>query len=369
MKKAFVAILGIAGILTIGLLAGLSCQKEDATPPQITRFEIAAIDGSGPSYVWADSVKGSVAVIVEASDNVGVDKCVFYINDTIVDMPLAVPQDTTSSVRTYIWDTKLMQDSVRYTINLRVYDAAGNEATGTAKSYIVRVPNTPPDTAKILSPKDGATLLACFATFQWQGSDPDTLPAQTEDLVYDVYFGKTSNPSKVTEQPISHRDTVTWGTGQLNEGKYYLEPETDYYWKVVTIDKYKKQTPTKVIKFSRGQNQLPGFGTPSSPPAPDSVNSVIKRPADNKAQLRWTIGEPDQDPLTYDLYFGPHPSPDDTGLVYVSALPKIASALGNNSYTVQFSADTLYLWRAVAKDIWGGTRNPDSLKCWTITLR
>ena len=94
----------------------------DAQPP------IVAITSPGNGI----TVSGSVSVTANASDNVGVSKVEFYIDNT--------PKSTiTASPYTYSWDTT-GYSSDSHTLSAIAYDAAGN--TGTSTSVTVTVNNT-----------------------------------------------------------------------------------------------------------------------------------------------------------------------------------------------------------------------------------
>ncbi len=364
MKKAFVAALGFAGLVFVGVFGMLACQQADTVAPQIADFTVEET-GTGPSYVWADSIKGTVLVSVSATDNVGVDKVIFFVNDMDsigVGEPLTKPDSLTSTYQ-YKWDTKLLQDSVRYSICARVYDAAGNVTKSEVKSYLVRVPNSPPDTADVLAPVTEDSTQYARITFQWIGSDPDVLPSQLDKLTYDVYLDTNGNSSsnliKVNTAPIPNRDTTTWATGQLQN--FYLRPETYYYWRVVTIDPYGKTTPTQILRFKRSTNTQPAGGTPSLP----ADTSEIFRPQGDSLQLRWSLGDPDSDRVKVDIYFGPDPGT----AIKASDLPMIASNYDGVTKWVKLTSDTAYAWRVVGRDMWGLSRDSSVLDPWKFKVK
>ena len=80
-------------------------------------------------------------------------------------------------------------------------------------------------------------------------------------------------------------------------------------------------------------NQAPG--APSNPDPAHQANDVS-----NSTDLSWTCTDPDQDPLTYDIYFGTDANP-----------VKVAGDIADVTYNPgQLNNFTLYYWRVVAKD-------------------
>lgn len=59
--------------------------------------------------------------------------------------------------------------------------------------------------------------------------------------------------------------------------------------------------------------------------------------------MSWSGGDPDGDPVVYDVYFGTNPNP-----------PKVAAGLSNTTYDPgRLGYNTTYYWRIVAFDIYG----------------
>jgi hypothetical protein len=84
---------------------------------------------------------------------------------------------------------------------------------------------------------------------------------------------------------------------------------------------------------------------PYAPSSPSPPNGATDQPTD--VDLSWTGGDPDGDPVTYDLYLGTKSSP-----------PLVASGLVQTSYDPgPLNYDTEYYWRIVSKDNQGGETN------------
>lgn len=363
MKKACMAVIGLMVVVVMGVFVG--CKPKDTTPPTVsivveptTEYE-SEIDGN--------VIKGVAKVIATATDDVGVEEVIFFVNDAYVWQPMAhSDEDTTVTAEgdeyTFFWQTQELEDSVMYSIRAAAYDEAGNADTSEALTYLIRIPNEPPDPAELLRPVDDNVLSRASVELRWRGSDPDRYP--TQELIYDVYFGESaSNLERVADSlpDVPGTDTfVTWNTSQIED--FYLVPETDYYWMILTKDPYGLETESEVFHFERGENRSPSLG---ATPVPGDTDMVIDYPEGGELKLLWTITDPDGDPVTYDLYFGVDPGTDP---VYMADLSIIANDLESSDYEVQVSAETVYYWRPLATDLWGAHADPSAVKAWSITV-
>ncbi|MDU0460511.1 MAG: Ig-like domain-containing protein [Geobacteraceae bacterium] len=95
------------------------------------------------------SVNGTVYVNVNASDNVGVSKVEYYLNNQLV-------ATSTSSPYVYTWDTTSIAPGA-YTLMAKAYDAAGNIGHSGDVSVTVLTDTTAP-TVSITSPGVGAEV-------------------------------------------------------------------------------------------------------------------------------------------------------------------------------------------------------------------
>lgn len=81
---------------------------------------------------------------------------------------------------------------------------------------------------------------------------------------------------------------------------------------------------------------------PYTPANPSPSNGATDQPTD--VDLSWSGGDPDSDPVTYDLYLGTKSSP-----------PLVATGLAQTTYDPGFlNYDTQYYWRIVSHDDRGG---------------
>jgi hypothetical protein len=144
----------------------------------------------------------------------------------------------------------------------------------------------------------------------------------TDAIKWDVYFGDSSDPELVSAQQSGNSYTAHVPVGGT------------YYWRVVTMDSRNMES----------ESDLWSFQVNSNPDAP-----VLKTPADNAtavsntAALTWTATDPEEDDLTFDVYFG------------TSATPAVlATGVTDLTYSPTLLPVTDYYWRIVSHDPYGG---------------
>ncbi|MDH7517989.1 MAG: PKD domain-containing protein [Candidatus Thermoplasmatota archaeon] len=128
-----------------------------------------------------------------------------------------------------------------FLVSLSVTDNEG-AANTTSKTVIVNLQNDPPYPPTVIYPPDGAIDIDINVTLNWTCDDPDGDP-----LVYDVYFGNTSPPSKVVDKQTN----TTWVPETL-------EIDTTYYWQIVAWDDNNHSTAGPIWSFTTlGPNEPP----------------------------------------------------------------------------------------------------------------
>ena len=162
---------------------------EDTVPPDV---EITA--PSDGAYL-----RGEVQVNASATDDRGVERVEFYINDTLVHTDYDAPY-------TYEWDTTAWADG-SYVVNATAYDTSGN---ANSTSITVVVDNTEPE-GQILAPEDGSHVRG-VVTINVSGSD-----ANLE--VIELYI----NDTLVASWSSSGTHTYEWDTTAWDEGSYEIE--------------------------------------------------------------------------------------------------------------------------------------------------
>ncbi len=194
--------------------------------------------------------------------------------------------------------------------------------------------NNPPSQPVGLIPEDDATDVdADDLTLFWdECMDPDGDP-----VVYDVYFNDGFGLDVVSEGQT--------GTSH-NLGSLYNDME--YSWYIIARDDQGGMTPSLFHTFTtEAENNPPAV--PSAPhPADDEPAAGLH------TSLSWTCSDPDGDPLTYDVWFGP-------------PLMELQIATGISEtivYVDGMRGNTEYSWSVTAHDGEGGeTHGP----FWTFT--
>ncbi len=142
----------------------------------------------------------------------------------------------------------------------------GNGGTATATVFITVIPinetNNPPNIPSQPVPDDQETNVSITTNLWWIGGDPD----QGDSVTYDVYFGTTTNPPKLS----SNQTASTYDIPVLSNG-------TKYYWRIVSWDNHKTSTPGPLWSFTTEQEEEP----PQT-----SINVTISRPLENSFYLR-----------------------------------------------------------------------------------
>ena len=182
--------------------------------------------------------------------------------------------------------------------------------------------NTPPSAPSNPSPSDGALDVDLDANLSWTCSDPDG-----DSLTYDVYFGTSSPPTQVAW----NQSTTTFDPGTLD---FY----TTYYWKIVAWDNHDDSTAGPIWDFTTEVNNPPY--QPNNPSPSDDATGI-----DVNVDLYWDGGDPDGDPVTYDVYFGTASPP-----------PKVVWNQSDTTYdpgTLDY--ETTYHWQIVAWDNHGAS--------------
>jgi hypothetical protein len=154
------------------------------------------------------------------------------------------------------------------------------------------------------------------------------LGEDTDPKTFSVYFGNTTPPPQAIEN-ISVLSYIPDDD---------LEFDTTYYWRIDVWNKKGEQKKGTIWSFTTRDNNPPN--TPSNP---KPWNQSIKVPIDTN--LTWTGGDPDGDPVTYDVYLGK---------VEQGEPQKVSSNQTNTTYK-PFGLDffTEYHWRIDAWDKFG----------------
>jgi uncharacterized protein (TIGR02145 family) len=202
---------------------------------------------------------------------------------------------------------------------LRCYDDKGH---GYNVRCVKNEGNQPPSQPTNPNPPNNSTNQPINTQLSWTCTDPENDP-----LTFDVYFGTVNPPPQVS----IGQTAIAYNPGTLNYG-------TTYFWKVVAHDDHGNTTEGQVWSFTTATNQ-----PPAQPSNPNPPNNSTNQPLNT--QLSWTCTDPENDPLTYDVYFGTVNPP--------SQVSGGQTATTYNPGTLNIS--TTYFWKIVAHDDHGNT--------------
>lgn len=190
--------------------------------------------------------------------------------------------------------------------------------------------NQPPAPPSDPLPPDNAQDEPVDTQLSWICSDPENDP-----LTFDVYFGTVDPPPYAGQVALPAFDP-----GQLD---YMMQ----YFWKIVAYDIYGNFTEGPVWSFTITPN-LP----PVQPYNPSPPDNATDQPTD--VQLSWQCSDPENDPLSYDVYFGDANPPPLVSPMQASPSFDPGSLDFNNQY----------YWKIIAHDnYWNMTESP----LWTFT--
>jgi hypothetical protein len=178
--------------------------------------------------------------------------------------------------------------------------------------------NCPPDIPSNPFPSTGAIDVETNPQLTWQCSD-----SNGDTLNYDLYFGINLDLSLLD----SNLTQENYTPGQLEE-------RTTYYWKIVAKDIHNDTTAGPIWHFSTTGNLPPTV--PSNPNPPDGATNQ-----DTSIQLTWQCSDPEDENLTYDIYFG------------IDSIPLLldSNLVFNNYSAGHLQYDTTYYWKIIAYDV------------------
>ena len=238
------------------------------------------------------------------------------------------PPKIVSNQTTNNYDPQTMNYSTTYYWKIIAWDNQSASTEGPIWTFTTeQQPNQPPYEPSNPYPANESINVSINITLNWTGGDPDGDP-----VTYDVYFGENVTPPLVS----SNQSETFYETDTLN-------PNTIYYWLIIAWDNHGASTTGLLWSFTtiinnppfEPNNPKPGYGTKN---------------VDVNANLKWFGGDPDGDPVTYDIYFG---------ISY--PLQQVASNYTDNSYDPgKMELGTTYYWKIVAWDKYNlSTQGPD----------
>ena len=181
-----------AGNTAVSTTVNITVKNADTTPPTISLNGLSE----------GQTVKGSINVSANASDNVSVTKVEFIVDGAVVKTLSSSPYSATI-------DTLNLSDG-NHTVKAKAYDAAGNSAESTTVNIIVDNIDSVPPSVSLTSPTAAAQL-----------KDSVNLTASATDNVavakVEFFYG-TTKIGESTTLPYS----VNWDTTKVTDGSYSL---------------------------------------------------------------------------------------------------------------------------------------------------
>ena len=206
-------------------------------------------------------------------------------------------------------------------------DDHSHETPGPVWSFhTLGAPNEAPSAPCLTSPADGANNVPVTTSLTWScGVDPESDP-----VTFVVYLEQNEG-----DDP----DSVATTTAPNYTPPDSLEYSGSYGWRIEARDDHGNATSSPVRDFETEDANRPP-NAPCNPNPDDGADHV----SPDSVRLRWGCGmDPDDDPETYDVYFGTTPEPNfiDT----VATRQYFLGGINNN---------TTYYWKIVARDNRGG---------------
>jgi hypothetical protein len=148
------------------------------------------------------TVNGTVSVTATASDNVGVSKVEFYVNNVLQTTDTASPY-------TFSWNTTALANG-SYTLSTKAYDAVGNVGQSSNVTVTVNNPDTTAPTVSITAPASNATVNGTVSVTATASDNVGV--SKVEFYVNNVLQATTASA------PFS----FSWNTTALANGSYTL---------------------------------------------------------------------------------------------------------------------------------------------------
>jgi hypothetical protein len=260
------------------------------------------------------------------------DPVTFNVRLDTVNPPARVVASSLTERSTEV--TELASHS-QYFWQVEASDGNGPPVPGPVWSFATA--NHPPAAVTDPEPRDGAAAIDIDHDLGWRESvDPDGDP-----VVYHVHLDVTSPPAT----QIGSTASPGFDPGALGHA-------TTYFWQVNADDGFGGVTPGPVWSFT---TEEPPNQPPSVPANPEPANGATGVQLD--VVLTWTGGiDPDGDPVTFDVYFGPMDPPE------------LAASRTEPSYDPpgDLTPSTVYYWRIVATDGRGGETSGGTWRFTTV---
>ena len=219
-------------IVILSSLFLLSCSGDDNNVAQFVNSS-----PSIPGLVFPTNNLVCTNFNLEFDWNIAVDTdgdSVSYTVDIATDNTFATVLFTATTAETV--NTFTLEKGTTYFWRVKAIDSEGNESDYSDTQTFFTEPdagvNTVPNTPSVVSPSLGERVSGSTITLDWDATDADS-----DALLYDVYFGDTNPPILVSENiDVSTFDAT-------------ISANTTYYWRVVVKDSHQSATIGQVWSF------------------------------------------------------------------------------------------------------------------------
>ena len=300
----------IPGFILISALLLLSCSGDEGSTNSTNHPPVIQSITSDPEIV---GMTDTTMLICEA-DDADMDNLYIVWSAEFGAFVGAATGDTVS------WTAPATAGN--YFVSVTAYDDVSNDKD--SLEIEVGIVYHPPTAPVNPTPEHLADSVSIYTDLSWECVDPDG-----DTLTYDIYFEDNSSPELVV-------------SGQLGEtyDPGVLPINTTFYWIVAAHDQQGHIVDSEVWRFTTG---VPSNYHPIEPSDPSPSHLATGIPID--ADLTWTCSDPENDPMTFDLYFGTTDPP-----------PLAASDLTVTGFSPgSLSGNTAYYWQVEAKDDQGNT--------------
>ncbi len=197
----------------------------------------------------------------------------------------------------------------------RFGESNGSNVVAVTTLHSTEAPYAPSDPI----PADYSLVSGVNVALSWYCHDPNN-----DELTYSLCFGISSDPPLLN--PNLSQSSFDPGA---------LMPSTTYFWKVAGRDPYGNETWGPLWRFTTGRRGNLPPDEPSDPSPPDGSADI-----GIDAWLSWHGSDPDNDQLTYDVYFGLADPPP-----FVRSQQSTVYNPPGHLYPAR-----IYHWRIVARD-------------------
>ncbi|UMB61076.1 SusE domain-containing protein [Lutibacter sp. A80] len=188
--------------------------------------------------------------------------------------------------------------------------------------------NNAPNTPTLKYPTNNLLCIDNTIDFEWNAAtDPDG-----DVVTYEIQIAKDNQFTQIVQTVTN---TSTLRTISLDKG-------IAYYWRVSAKDSKNLSSDYSSVNsfYTEGEgvsNYLPFSPEIVSP----TLNATV---TETNATLEWNASDVDNDPLTFDVYFGTTETPTTI----------VSSNQTSKTFNVDLSSSETYYWKVVVKDDKGG---------------